>query len=62
MGYVKKKGLGLLWGNVKKLDGTVIFLLDGTVAKTNQVPSGQNCNLFGYGFVAGTYALNQTLV
>jgi len=27
VGYVKKKGLGLLWGNVKKLDGTVIFLL-----------------------------------
>jgi len=47
VGYVKKKRLGILWGNVKKLDGTVIFLLrfrlDGTVAKTNQVPSGRNC-------------------
>jgi len=40
------------------------FRLDGTVAKTNQVPSGRNCNVFGYGSVGGTvaYALNQTPV
>jgi len=41
-----------LWGNVKKLDGTVICFAtvpsrrDGTVAKTNQVPYGRNCSVF----------------
>ena len=49
-------------GKRKEIGRDGNFLLDGTVAKTNQVPSGQNCNVFGYGSVAGTYALNQTLV
>jgi len=34
VGYVKKKGLGLLWGNVQKLDGTVTFF--------DTVPSRRN--------------------
>ena len=65
----KEKGARSFVGKRKEIGRNcnlflIRFRLDGTVAKTSQVPSGRNCNVFGYGSVAGTvaYALNQTPV